>query len=90
MAGKVETTQLLRQGQISKDRYGSSMVQERVPLAKNFILSGSSKSVVIYNSLSMLPWVSGFVSIIREETNIEKNQMFDYLAGLMEDSYGFG
>ena len=39
----------------------------------------------------MSQWVSGFATIIREESDIEtKNSMLEYLADLMEDSHDFG
>ena len=39
----------------------------------------------------MSQWVSGFIAIIREESDLEtKNQMLEYLSDLMEDSQDFG
>ena len=62
-----------------------------VPWPQNFILSGSSKTRVSYDNLSMSQWVSGFSNIIREESDlVTKNCMLEYLADLMDDSHDFG
>ena len=45
--------------------------KREVPWPQNFILSGSNKSRTSYDSLSMSQWVSGFTTIIREESDIE-------------------
>ena len=82
------------QGKFKSQRGGSSETvycKKEVPWPHNFILSGSSKSRISYDNLSMSQWVSGFGAIIREESNVEtKNQMLEYLSDLMDDSHDFG
>ena len=82
------------QGKFKSQRGGSNdtvWCKREVPWPHNFILSGSSKSRTSYDSLSMSQWVSGFSSIIREESDLDtKNQMLEYLSDLMEDSHDFG
>ena len=82
------------QGKFKSQRGGSNETvycKREVPWPHNFILSGSSKSRISYDNLSMSQWVSGFGAIIREESNIEtKNQMLEYLSDLMDDSHDFG
>ena len=59
--------------------------KKEVPWPQNHILSGTSKSRVTYDNLSMAQWVSGFCAIIRDESNGQtKNNMLNYVAD-MED-----
>ena len=82
------------QGKFKSQRGGVNETvwcKREVPWPQNSILSGSNKARTSYDSLSMSQWVSGFSTIIREESNIEtKNLMLEYLADLMEDSHDFG
>ena len=82
------------QGKFKSQRGGSSETvycKREIPWPHNFILSGSSRSRISYDSLSMSQWVSGFSAIIREQSNVEtKNQMLEYLSDLMDDSHDFG
>ena len=64
--------------------------QLNVPWPKNHILAGAPKSRVTYDSLSTFHWVSGFCAIIRDESNVTKNSMLEYLSELMDDAQDFG
>ena len=65
--------------------------EKEVPWPHNYIIAGTNKNRTSYDSLSMSQWVSGFSTIIHEETNIEtKNSMLEYLSDLMDDSHDFG
>ena len=44
-----------------------------------------------YDNLTISQWVSGFATIIRDESDLSlKNKMLEYLAEIMEDSHDFG
>ena len=67
------------------------MVKNQVPWPQNHVLAGTSKNRVTYDSLSTFQWMSGFCSIIREESDVKvKNAMLDYVTDLMEDAQDFG
>ena len=81
------------QGKFKSQRGGSDTYwcKKEVPWPQNHILSGTSKSRVSYDNLSMAQWVSGFCSIIKDEVNVQtKNNMLSYVADLMEDCHDFG
>ena len=66
-------------------------VKNEVAWPHNFVLSGSAKTRVTYDNLSLSQWVSGFATIIKDEQDLEtKNKMLEYLAEIMEDSHDFG
>ena len=74
------------QGKFKSQRGGSDTYwcKREVPWPQNHILSGTSKSRVSYDNLSMAQWVSGFCAIIKEESNVQtKNNMLIYVADLM-------
>ena len=80
-------------GKFKSHRGGSETiwVKNEIAWPHNFVLSGSSKTRVTYDSLSLSQWVSGFATIIKDETDLEtKNKMLEYLADIMEDSHDFG
>ena len=80
-------------GKFKSQRGGSETiwVKNEIAWPHNFVLSGSSKARVTYDSLSLSQWVSGFATIIKDENDLEtKNKMLDYLAEIMEDSHDFG
>ena len=81
------------QGKFKSQRGGSDTYwcKKEVPWPQNHILSGTSKSRVTYDNLSMAQWVSGFCAIIKDENNVEtKNNMLSYVVDLMEDCQDFG
>ena len=81
------------QGKFKSQRGGSDTYwcKKEVPWPQNHILSGTSKSRVTYDNLSMAQWVSGFCAIIKDENNVEtKNNMLSYVVDLMEDCHDFG
>ena len=81
------------QGKFKSQRGGSDTYwcKREVPWPQNHILSGTSKSRVTYDNLSMAQWVSGFCAIIRDESNVqEKNNMLNFVADLMEHCHNFG
>ena len=44
-----------------------------------------------YDNLTMSQLVSGFATIIRDESDLSvKNKMLEYLSDIMEDSHDFG
>ena len=57
------------QGKFRSQRGGveNVWVKREVPWPQNYILGGSNKTRISYDSLSMSHWVSGFSQIIREE-----------------------
>ena len=80
-------------GKFKSQRGGSETiwVKNEISWPHNFVLSGSSKTRVTYDSLSLSQWVSGFATIIKDENDLEtKNKMLEYLAEIMEDSHDFG
>ena len=82
-----------QQGKFKSQRGGGEIVwcKKEIPWPQNSILSGSTKSRVSYDNLTMAQWVSGFSTIIREEQNvITKNFMLEYLSDIMDDCNDFG
>ena len=76
-------------GKFKSQRGGSETiwVKNEIAWPHNLVLSGSSKTRVTYDSLSLSQWVSGFATIIKDETDLEtKNKMLEYLADIMDDS----
>ena len=63
-------------GKLKSQRGGSEtvFVKREVPWPQNFILGGSTKSRVSYDSLSISQWVSGFATIIKDEENAQVKQ----------------
>ena len=60
------------------------MVKNQVPWSQNHVLAGTFKNRVTYDSLSTFQWMSGFCSIIREESDVKvKNAMLGYVNDLM-------
>ena len=81
------------QGKFKSQRGGSDTYwcKKKVPWPQNHILSGTTKSRVSYDNLSMAQWVSGFCAIIKDESNVQtNNNMLSYVADLMEDCHDFG
>ena len=81
------------QGKFKSQRGGSDTYwcRREVPWPQNHILSGTSKSRVSYDNLSMAQWIAGFCTIIKEESNVQtKNNMLSYVSDLMEDCHDFG
>ena len=67
------------------------MVKNQVPWPQNHVLADTSKNRVTYDNLSAFQWMSGFCSIIQEESDVKvKNAMLDYATDLMEDTQDFG
>ena len=53
-------------------------------------MAGTSKNRVSYDILSIFQWISGFCSIIKEETNVKtKNAMLEYVSDIMDDAQDF-
>ena len=74
-------------GRGAKDNY---WCKKEVPWPQNYILTSTSKSRATYDSLTMSQWVSGFSTIIREESDLDtKKFMLEYLTDIMEDSQDF-
>ena len=81
------------QGKFKSQRGGSDTYwcKRELPWSQNHILSGTSKSRVAYDNLSMAQWVVGFCAIIKDESNVQtKNNMLSYVADLMEDCHDLG
>ena len=81
------------QGKFKSQRGGSDTYwcRREIPWPQNHILSGTSKSRVSYDNLSMAQWIAGFCTIIKEESNVQtKNNMLSYVTDLMEDCHDFG
>ena len=78
----------------SKSQRGGSetvYVKREIPWPQNFILGGSTRNRVSYDSLSIGQWVSGFSTIIRDEKDPKiKQNMLEYLSEIMEDCHDFG
>ena len=67
------------------------MGKKEVAWPHNHVLGGSSKNRISYDNLTMSQWVSGFATIVRDESDLSiKNKMLEYLADIMEDSHDFG
>ena len=64
-----ELTTLNEKGTFKSQRGGQEQifVKPQVPWPQNYILSGTSKNRVSYDSLSIFLWVCGLCNIIREE-----------------------
>ena len=80
------------QGKLKSQRGGGEniFVKKQVPWPQNHILGGQSKTRVSYDGLSWCQWMAGFVTIVREESDLDtKNAMLEYLADLMEDAHDF-
>ena len=66
------------------------LVPNRVKWPHEYILSGSAKERVSYDSLSVTQWVAGFGRIMREEKNSKiKDSMLDYMVSLFDDANDF-
>ena len=86
---KQEVDTINEQGMFTSQTGGQDqvIVKHKVPWPQNYILSGTSKSRVTYDSLSTFEWVSGFCSIIKDDSNVNtKNAMIKYMSELMEDA----
>ena len=69
---------------------GDITVKRIVDWPQNFILTGSRKTRLSYDDLTMAQWVSGFVRGVQEEKSVAaKSSMLDYLGNLMEDASDF-
>ena len=80
-------------GKLKSQRGGieTVFIKKKVPWPQNYILGGTSKSRVSYDSLSISQWASGFAMIIKDESDIQtKQNMFENLSEIMEDSHDFG
>ena len=80
-------------GKSKSQRGGNEIVwvKRQVPWPQNFVLGGSNKGRMSYDSLNWCQWVAGFATIAREEQNVEiKNSMLEYLTEIMEDANDFG
>ena len=80
-------------GKLKSQRGGSETVyvKREIPWPQNFILGGSTRARVSYDSLSIGQWVSGFATIIKDEKDKKiKQNMLEYLSEIMEDSHDFG
>ena len=80
-------------GKLKSQRGGTEtvFVKKEVPWPQNYILGGTIKSRLSYDSLSIFQWVSGFAMIIRDESDIDvKQNMLEYLSEIMDDSHDFG
>ena len=86
-----ELTRINEQGMFKSQRGGKDLVKNQVPWPQNYVLAGTSKSRVTYDSLSTFQWMSGFCSIIREEKHTKiKIAMLDYMTDIMEDAQDCG
>ena len=88
-----ELTKLNEQGKFNSQRASNDQVtvKQQIPWPQNYILSGTSKTRVTYDSLSTFQWMAGFSAIIREEKNVKiKNAMLEYMTDIMEDAQDFG
>ena len=88
-----ELAKINEQGKFRSQRTNNDQitVKQQVPWPQNYVLAGTSKSRVTYDSLSTFQWMAGVCAIIREEkTTKVKNAMLDYLSELMEDAQDFG
>ena len=68
-------------GRSKSQRGGNEIVwvKRQVPWPQNFVLGGSNKGQMSYDSLNWYQWVAGFATIAREEQNVEiKNSMLEY------------
>ena len=66
------------------------VVTNRVKWPQEYVLSGSKKERVQYDSLTVTQWVAGFCRIMKEEIHVEnKEHMLDYLIQLLEDANDF-
>ena len=84
---------LNEQGMFRSQRGGQDQiaVKHKIPWPQNHILAGTSKNRVTYDSLSTFQWVSGFCTIIKDESNVAtKKAMLEYMSELMEDAQDFG
>ena len=88
-----ELSRINDQGMYKYHRGGKDqvMVKNQVPWPQNHVLAGTSKARITYDSLSTFQWMSGFCTIIPEESDVKiKNAMLDYVTGLIEDAQDFG
>ena len=88
-----ELAKLNEQGKFKSQRGNNDQVtvKQQIPWPQNYILAGTSKSRVTYDSLSTFQWMAGFSAIIREEKNVKiKNAMLEYMTDIMEDAQDFG
>ena len=90
---RIRELQGLDKGKFKSQRGGSETiwVKKEVAWPQNHVLGGSSKNRINYDNLTISQWVSGFATIIRDESDLSiKNQMLEYLAEIMENSHDFG
>ena len=65
-------------------------VKNRVKWPREYVLPGSIKEKVSYDQLSVVQWVAGFYSTMREEKNSKMHEhMLDYLISLLDDGQDF-
>ena len=88
-----ELTKINEQGKFKSQRVNndSITVKQQIPWPQNYVLAGTSKARVTYDSLSTFQWMAGFCAIIREEKSTKvKNAMLEYMSDVMEDAQDFG
>ena len=87
-----ELTTLNEKGTFKSQRGGQEQifVKRQVPWPQNYILSGTAKNRVSYDSLSIFQWVCGLCNIIREQNVKTKTCMLDYMTEIMKDAQDFG
>ena len=82
-----------KRGTFKSQRGGSDTVwvKHQTPWPQNFILGGPSKIRVLYDSISVFQWISGFCAIVKEESDLKtKYSMLEYISDLMDDAQDFG
>ena len=88
-----ELAKINEQGKFKSQRGNNDQVtvKQQVPWPQNYVLAGTSKTRITYDSLSTFQWMAGVCSIIREEKNTKvKNAMLEYITDIVEDAQDFG
>ena len=74
-------------GMFKTQRGGTEQIsiKYQVPWPQNFVLAGTSKTRVSYDSLSIFQWVAGICTIMREDTSV-KSKKGKVIAPIMDNS----
>ena len=89
----LELAALNEQGKFKSQRLGKDQitVKQQIPWPQHYVLAGTAKNRITYDSLSVFQWISGMCAIIREEKQTKvRNAMLEYVSDIMEDAQDFG
>ena len=65
------------------------LIKNRVKWPHEYMLSGVNKERVTYDQLNVMQWVAGFNRTMRDESDVLRKHMLEYLISTMNDANDF-